>query len=343
MAKRVHFLKTSLLIVCLLLAVLMLFEIGVRFWGYSEHYIYGPIYKEFEKNKDIPYTHKPNLLNAQGRGFAVVNTDALGLRSKIAGIKYGPKKDNEYRIVILGDSVTFGEGIKRAEDTFAQILEDILNIKQHKLNVKVFNYGVSAYSVKDMVATLQYRALDVEPDLVFMAIIPDDFRLDRTIAVDRFGYTFNKRLSDFMPKDSIVKRLLRKVRLVYLLRDIRYYLNGRNSDVKRVTQKNLPNSYAYLKKFKEISEKNGLSYSVVLLPDLTGKFENLSTRLKEDKIDFIDLSFLQNEFNTSQFMASKFDYHPSAIVHKRIGELLSEYTVCHQLENKGVFLGSIAK
>jgi hypothetical protein len=72
MNKIAIFLKTLLLTVCLLLTILILLEAGVRFSGYSEHYIYDPIYKEFDRMKDIPYIHKSNLVNARGRGLAVV-------------------------------------------------------------------------------------------------------------------------------------------------------------------------------------------------------------------------------------------------------------------------------
>jgi len=325
--------QKTFFIIWLLFITAILFEIGVRFWGYSEHYIYDPIYKEFEETTDIPYIHKPNLVKARGRGLAIVNTDTLGLRSKVTGIKYSPKKKNEYRIVILGNSVTFGEGIKKAEDTFAQVLEDTLNLKQHTLSIKVFNYGVSAYSVKEMVATLQYRALDVEPDLVLMTIIPDDLNIERTVVLDKFGYTFNKSLSGFMAKNSIVKRLLREVRLAYLLRDIMYFLSSRNRNMKHTLLTNMSESYNYIKKFKEIANEHNLSYAVVLLPSLIATFKNLPLRFNEDKIVFIDLSFLSNEFTRNQFMAGKFDGHPSAMVHRRIGKILSEYIIRYQLRN----------
>lgn len=124
-------------------------------------------------------------MNVRARGLCVINTDSLGLRSKTVSVQYGAKKDNEYRIAIVGDSVIFAEGIERIEDTFCQVLENILNKKQSAVRVQVFNYGVSGYSVKEMAATLQHRMIDVAPDLVFMAIIPSDLDPSRTGTVDR--------------------------------------------------------------------------------------------------------------------------------------------------------------
>lgn len=71
----------------------------------------------------------------------------------------------------MGDSVTFGEGVREASDTFAKILEDSLNRRRTGARVRVFNFAASAYSVRVMEATLRRRMLAVEPNLVLPAII----------------------------------------------------------------------------------------------------------------------------------------------------------------------------
>lgn len=318
--------KKLLFIIYLQLIILILLEIGVRLWGYSEHYIYDPIYMPYNKAADIPYVHKPNLENARARGLAIINTDSLGLRSKIAGMQFGLKKDNEYRSAIVGDSVAFGEGIKKTEDTFPQIIEDVLNKKLSNTRTPVFNYAVSAYSVKEMTATLKYRMLDIEPDLVIMAIIEGDFDLTRIPTIDERGYTCNYKMSGFVSKNSIPKRVLRGVHLTYVLRDIRYrWLNKNKNILNKTKENNLPESYRYIKQFKEISDKYNLPYIIVLLPSVSKQFEsNILEQLEKDSITFTDLSFIRSEFTVSQFVTSKFDGHASSKVHKRIGEVLAE-------------------
>ena len=318
--------KKLLFLTYLPIITIILLEIGVRTYGSSEHYIYDPVYMPFNGNADIPFIHKPNLKNVRGRGLSIFNTDSLGLRFKISGAQYGPKNINEYRIAITGDSVTFGEGIRKTEDTFPQVLEDLLNKKQNNINVKVFNYGVSAYSVKHMAATLSSRMLEIEPDLVLMAIIPDDFDLShRSAVVDKYGFTMYPKITRFWSKDSNLKRYLRKIRLVYLLSDIRCrYQTKPNKH--NILQEKLPESYEFIKQFKDISDKQNLSYSIVLLPMIDDKFGGLILeQFQKDKIAYIDLTSLSNEFSLNQFIASKFDGHPSVMVHKRIGETLAEY------------------
>jgi hypothetical protein len=310
---------------CILLITLIALEVAVRIWGYSYRHIYDPIYTTFDRTEDIPYIHKPNLTAARARGLAVINTDSQGLRAKVAGASYGPKQPNEYRIAVVGDSCTFGEGVTRTEDTFAQVLEDTLNQQQQAMAVKVFNYGASAYSIKEMAATLQYRMVDIQPDLVVMAIISADFNLSRTPVIDSVGYLVDKKVS-FL-HDSPVRDGLRGVHLLYVLRDVvMSWISSSGDSAVFLSSGEMPGSYRYIQQFRGIAEQRGLPYLVVLLPKQGANvWGSLRARLRQDVIKYLDLSLLGNEFTREQYMASRFDPHPSPAVHHRIGEALVDY------------------
>jgi lysophospholipase L1-like esterase len=319
--------KKLLFALYLSVVVFALLEIGVRLSGYSEHHITDPIYMSFAPAQaDIPYVHKPNLSNARARGLAVINTDSLGLRSMTAGEQYASRQANEYRIAVAGDSVTFGEGVSKTEDTFAQVLEDTLNQKQSAVKVKVFNFAASAYSVQVMAATLRHRMLEVEPNLVLMAIVPPDFNLSRTPFVDSWGYLSDKKLSGFLPEGSNLRLPLRKIHTLYLLRDLIYPRLDRSEKAEDVIAAGgVPDSYSFVKEFKETAEQREVAYAVVLLPSLQSEFGNVTAQLGRDGASFVDLSTLRAHFTPEQFRAGRFDTHPSAAVHRRIGESLAEY------------------
>ena len=316
---------------CVLLITLIALEAAVRIWGYSHRHIYDPIYTSFDRTEDIPYIHKPNLTAARARGLAVINTDSLGLRAKIAGASYGAKQPSEYRIAIVGDSCTFGEGVTRTEDTFAQVLEDTLNQQQQAVTVKVFSYGASAYSVKEMVATLQYRMVDIQPDLVVMAIIPSDFNLARTPTIDDSGHLIDQKLSYLSPPGSMARQVLRGIHLTYVLREIGLRWFFKPLDITQVLSRGeIPETYDYVRQFKKVAEQRGLSYVIMLLPRMQQRaWARVPDQLTRDRITHIDLSFLGNAFTEEQYMASRFDPRPSAAVHHRIGESLADY-VRHQ-------------
>ncbi|HYY99252.1 MAG TPA: SGNH/GDSL hydrolase family protein [Pyrinomonadaceae bacterium] len=320
-------LKRLLLALYVSAATLALLEVGVRLSGYSEHHLCDPIYARFDAApEEIPYVHRPNLRGARGRGLSSVDTDSLGLRSDVSGETYGPRREGEYRVTVVGDSVTFGEGVREGRDTFAKVLEASLNRGREGARARVFNFGASAYSVRVMEATLRRRMLAVEPNLVLLAIIPADFNLNRTPGVDSYGHLSDDKLSGFLARDSPARPLLRKLHALYLLRDVIYPLLDRGEKAEDVIGRGgVPDSYSFVKAFAEDARQSGVDCRVVLLPSQGAGFGRVVERLRDDGVPFIDLSALAGEFTPEQFRASRFDRHPSALVHRRIGEALADY------------------
>jgi hypothetical protein len=191
------------------------------------------------------------------------------------------------------------------------VLEDTLNQEQNPLTVKVLNFGASAYSVKQMAATLQYRMVGIQPGLVVMAIIPSDFNLSRTPTIDAAGYLVDQRIGILL--DSPVREVLRRVHLLYVLREINLPGFSSSQEVGLLLARGeVPESYHYILRFKEtrMQEK---------------AWGPLPARLTQDGVTFLDLSPLGTEFTTEEFMASRFDPHASSAVHQRIGESLADY------------------
>ncbi|MFI5332135.1 MAG: SGNH/GDSL hydrolase family protein [Desulfobaccales bacterium] len=223
--------KALLYVFYLSLIILVCLEVLVRLSGYAEMYLYDPIYLPYTKNTkstkntknaqspEIPFVLKPNLANARAHGNIRINTDELGLRSLTPGARIPPKGPHEYRLAFLGDSVTFGVGVATA-DTYPEVVQATLNRWQNRCPVKVFNFAVSSYSVKEMTATLQYRVPAVHPDLVVLGIIINDFDTSRTPGVDAWGYNTHGGASDLVNKYPRLKFLLRRLHLSYLIRDV---------------------------------------------------------------------------------------------------------------------------
>ncbi|MCB8944211.1 MAG: hypothetical protein H6658_10695 [Ardenticatenaceae bacterium] len=300
-----------------LIVTLILLEIVVRIWGYAEHYIYDPIYEPFPQTADIPFIHQANLQQARGRGQSLINTDSLGLRSLESGTVYGPKQVNEIRIVILGDSVTFGEGVRETADTYPHLVETSLQAQFPNQQIRVFNFGVSAYSVRTMVATLQHRALALQPDFVIMAVAPQDFDLHRTGEVDRWGYNVREVDNSRFPLLSRLKRSLRAIRLTYAIRDLT--LRWRSHNIPTPPHWQLPDTYSYLPQFQAIASEHNIPSLLLLLPTHSSQsFQALPDQLAHDNLPMLNLLDLGSDLPAEQFQASPFDGHPSAQVHQLI-------------------------
>ena len=111
-----------------------------------------------------------------------VETNALGLR----GAEPRPRQANTFRIVCLGDSFTWGFGVRTSE-TFAARLERKLADQYPALDVQVLNAGVPGYGTADQLHFLESRSAILDPDLVLVQFLPEtDFMENRTPAKGAF-------------------------------------------------------------------------------------------------------------------------------------------------------------
>jgi len=99
-----------------------------------------------------------------GRVAGPGRINALGLRDR----DYPDRKPpGTYRILVLGDSITWGSGIDQ-DATFENLLEDRLVAEGRP--VQSLNLGVPGYNAVMMAAYLERRGLPLEPDLVLAVV-----------------------------------------------------------------------------------------------------------------------------------------------------------------------------
>jgi len=79
------------------------------------------------------------------------------------------KNEAVLRVLVLGDSVTWGGLREPQENLFTSILED------KSPGSEVINAGVNGFSVAQMVALYQAHLSGLEPDIVLVIAIPRDF------------------------------------------------------------------------------------------------------------------------------------------------------------------------
>ena len=79
------------------------------------------------------------------------------------------KPPNTYRIVVLGDSMTFGWGVNE-EDTWWKILENKLNTNSKNIKYEIINLGVWMYTYDQQYLRLKEKGLKYQPDLVIQGI-----------------------------------------------------------------------------------------------------------------------------------------------------------------------------
>ena len=80
------------------------------------------------------------------------------------------KQPNVRRIVLLGDSVVEGEGIREIDDTISRRLENLFGG-----GTEVLNFGVKGYCTLAEVELLETRGLKFKPDVVVVLFVHNDF------------------------------------------------------------------------------------------------------------------------------------------------------------------------
>jgi GDSL-like Lipase/Acylhydrolase family len=114
----------------------------------------------------LVYRHAPHLARTyQG---VRVSTNELGFRDR----NLEGKQNGELRIMLLGDSVTFGWGVP-VEATFARRLEGHLASRLGR-PVTTVNTGVGSYNTVQEHAVLKTYAQSVDPDLVVLVYVEND-------------------------------------------------------------------------------------------------------------------------------------------------------------------------
>ncbi|MCP4219184.1 MAG: hypothetical protein GY765_31400 [bacterium] len=93
--------------------------------------------------------------------------NALGFREVPPGDEIF--RDNYKRILLLGDSFTFGHGIKKGADRFSDIIEDRLNRepKENGFHYHLYNAGIDGTEPKDWVPFLNTLLPVYKPHNVF--------------------------------------------------------------------------------------------------------------------------------------------------------------------------------
>ena len=135
---------------------------------YHHRYYANVAVKEWKADYDVVYT-----------------TNDLGLRG---ARRYGPKPAGVKRLLMLGDSFTFGIGVNDDEPFSAVIQQEM---DPRRARIEVINAGVGSYSPILHYLTLRDLYLPLEPDAVILWFdvtdLQDDYLYERHLRYDAQG------------------------------------------------------------------------------------------------------------------------------------------------------------
>jgi lysophospholipase L1-like esterase len=204
----VYFQRKKFFLNNLLLAVtsLMLSLIAIEsfLWIYQSK-------PETKQKLVMPQEWKKRRVSIPGASYAYYWHNILHVHDK-NGMRrttpFPPKLDGRFRIMIVGDSFTYGYGV-REEETYPMQIESALN---ENFNVEVLNLGVIGYQSEDVLKIVRKYVPLLQPDLIIYGVCINDFLPHGTGTYRNnmaYQFPFTKVIKNFLSKRTNLGRLIR--------------------------------------------------------------------------------------------------------------------------------------
>ena len=286
--------------------------------------------------------------NFEGRGIVdeYIKTNSQGLRD----VEHeGKKEGGTFRILGLGDSFTFGWGIK-LEESFLKQLEKRL-IQEMGRPVETINAGVPGYGLNQYYLYLKHIGIKYQPDVVVLSYFADDLpnALEEEIKphegfLDRLQYKggalHHSRFYNFITSAAAVIRVRNHATQVDHMRNMEI----RRAEWGRIDHPLITNEGGegprrialleeYLTRIKGIAEDVHARLVVMFIPDISHlyhpEYQNINRVLRQltstHDIPFVDMTPI---FESSQELSTYYlfpkDAHTNAKGHEAMASALTE-------------------
>jgi len=276
-----------------------MFEILLRLFSYP---VYGFQKGVFVSDEIIGYKLSTNYSGDQiifGKQFEL-NTNSKGLRDNK---EYNYSKSKEaYRILILGDSFSFGNGVNLNE-SYPEYLRD--NFKNK--NVEIINLGVPGYGINNEYLYFIKEGIKYNPDLVIVQFCSNDWGTHKIIesngieSIDTTNsLTANSKGFLIQSQDKGKLRSLH-LTLLWNLRSYSFiYTKLRNVlsniiDFLWKNQHGIPNYFSNNNSMQYLENNKGYSMIIKKLKDSTNA--KILIFLGPFQLDNLDPNIIQKEYN----------------------------------------------
>lgn len=236
------------------------------------------------------------------------------------------KAPGEFRVVTMGDSCTFGDGVANW-DTYSIKLEDSLRKVLPGKKVSVINSGVPGYTSYQCKTYLERELLKLKPDVVTIYVgfndnvpatgsIPDANRAPTNLKLYT-TYNILRKSRVVQLLDSFVTRYIRPIKQPVISSD-----EGHNTF--RVPLADYEKNFCAI---KELGDKHGFKVIVMTLPHVpfyeSERNPWIRKAAKECSIPMMDLWYSMKALQISgENLFEPDGGHPNTLGHQRIAQFL---------------------
>lgn len=289
---------------------------------------YARALKIDSENPLIGHVHLPNgkahLMNT------TVEINSAGFRDD----EYELARNERRRIILLGDSLTFGWGVEK-EESFEHRLEKMLDAE---IPTELINFAAGNYNTVQQVNLFIDEGLAYDPDEVVLFYFVNDAEL--VPQRSRLAWLGGIRLVTFYW--SRVKALTARFSDAAGYEDWYAALYQEGAQGWR-------DGRGALVQLKEVCAKQGIGLKVVLLPELhdlvdypfAAEYRAVTDFLTDIDVAHLDLTpSFGGETNPQSLWVAPDDAHPNALAHRRIAEYSLDFVRPGPLRSGGVVPGS---
>lgn len=311
-----------------LLVMLVLGEIALRVVGRGHPYYSAPELYQPNADPRVQFEPRPGFV-----GFSEgtqVNTNSRGLRERELPLT---KPEGTRRVVFIGDSVTFGPGV-RDDQPFARVLEASLG-GGGVGPVETVNAGVVGYNTIQELARLENVGLAYQPDVVVLTFLVND--LLETFSIFDHQYEPTGMLAGakvWLRRNSNLYRFLQNI-YWRIGQELRRAREGPTEPLRK--RDRLEDRLATLREMIWVTRANGAGFLLVIYPDnlddpvspgpsgerLTMR-QALTQFAAREQVPLVDLSSTLGDVRDPRARQYRLreDPHPSVEGHRVIAEAL---------------------
>ena len=257
---------------------------------------------------------------------------------RFRGKHFDQMPDERYRLVVAGDSFTYGQGTYPATNRFTEQLDLLLNATNNNLSIEVVNIGICGFNLQDHIKFLHFVDA-IKPDYVLYQWFVNDM-------VDAPDY------SKFRAKPLVKNRerhiwLWQHSAFYYLLQ--RWYGNWQRSNGSIVSYsqylvdlfadpkgKPAKDAQEKLERLIDHHQKNSTAFGIVLFPAcfrpmneyrLGFLHEQVLEVCRKKDVQCLDLRDAYRGIEPMKLWANKFDPHPGSLAHKIAADYIYNFFV----------------
>jgi lysophospholipase L1-like esterase len=246
------------------------------------------------------------------------------------------KTAGTFRILGLGDSFTFGTGV-RNEDTFLSGLQEKLNESVSGTDIEVLNLGAPAYNTVDEVNLLKYKGLKYQPDLVVICFFLNDTggagsarEFNRSAPVDEQPYW--RQASRFL--DYVAFSIERQQAAITL-----------EESYRKSVEDSAPGWIATqgaIKKANRLSKEHNFDLVLMIFPVLWSLSDNypfqdvhetVASFARQQSIPVLDLLPDFAGFDGPELWVHPNNQHPNEVAHEIAADSLANYIMKLEFQN----------